>query len=88
MYVCPYCLSLALFDPRPLCHPVALPSAAPSGTEEQWDGCTAPQEHSVHLQAGVGCNLTVTLTEYCCLQSKFRGLLEGEETEHTCCPTV
>lgn len=69
-------------------HPGALPSAASSGTEEQWDGCTAPQEHSIHLQAGVGCNLTVTLTEHCCLQSKFCVLLEEGEAEHKCCPTV
>lgn len=86
MDVCPYCLSLALFDQRPLCHPVALPSAAPLGTEQQWDGCTAPQEHSIHLQAGVGCNSTVTLTEYCCFPSKFHVLLEGKDTEHKCCP--
>lgn len=59
-----------------------------SWTEEQWDGCTAPQEHSAHLQAAVDCNPTAPLSEEGCLQSKLHDLLEGEETEDPWCPTI
>lgn len=61
-----YCFSSALFDPRLPHHAFSqsrCPVQHPSGTEEQWDGCTAPQEHSTHLQAAADCSPTAPHTE-------------------------
>lgn len=51
------------------------------------NGSTAPQEHSIHLQAGVGCNPTVTPQNIAVSSLSSMSFWKGKK-RHTRCPTV